>query len=131
MRKPNRLSFRPSLTQTELYKHRRWLETGNFGFRKYRDCTIRVVKTKGLISFAVTTKLFCVFVFPYAECLFSHDCFENILLTRVIIRLVRSAYSMTAIMVVFLSKTLYPYQSTCESHHEKTEVLPIQKQRCR
>ena len=26
--------FRPGLTQTELYKYRRWLETGNFGFRK-------------------------------------------------------------------------------------------------
>ena len=26
--------FRPGLTQTELYKHRRRLESGNFGFRK-------------------------------------------------------------------------------------------------
>ena len=26
--------FRPGPTQIELYKHRRWLETGNFGFRK-------------------------------------------------------------------------------------------------
>ena len=26
----------------ELYKHRRWLEAGNFGFRKYRNCTIRI-----------------------------------------------------------------------------------------
>ena len=32
--KTNNLGFRPGLTQTGLYKHRRWLEAGNFGFRK-------------------------------------------------------------------------------------------------
>ena len=35
------------------------------------DCTIRVVRTKALISFAVTAKvtakLICVFVFAYAK----------------------------------------------------------------
>ena len=30
---------------------------GNLGFRKKKNCTIRVVKTKALISFAVTAKL--------------------------------------------------------------------------
>ena len=54
--------FRPGLTQTELYKHRR-LESGTFKLRKYRNCTIRVAKTKALISFAVTAKLICAFVF--------------------------------------------------------------------
>ena len=37
------------------------------------DCTIRVAKTKALISFAVTAKLICVFVFAYAKIRFSHD----------------------------------------------------------
>ena len=37
------------------------------------DCTIRVAKTKALISFAVTVKLICVFVFAYAKKLFSHN----------------------------------------------------------
>ena len=64
--------FRPGLTQTGLCNHRRWLEAGNFGFRKYRDCTIQVAKTKALISFAVTAKLICVFVFAYAKRWFSH-----------------------------------------------------------
>ena len=32
---------------------------GNFGFRKKRNCTIRVAKTKALFSFAVTAKLIC------------------------------------------------------------------------
>ena len=32
-----------------------------------------VAKTKALISFAVTAKLICAFVFAYAKCLFSHD----------------------------------------------------------
>ena len=31
------------------------------------------MKTKALISFAVTAKLICVFVFLYAKCWFSHD----------------------------------------------------------
>ena len=43
-----------------------------FGFKKKRDCTIRVAKTKALISFAVTAKLICGFVFTYANCWFSH-----------------------------------------------------------
>ena len=45
---------------------------------------MRVAKTKALISFAVTAKLICVFVFAYADCWFSHgaahfspDTFEN------------------------------------------------------
>ena len=37
------------------------------------DCTIRVAKTKALISFAVTAKLICVFVFAYAKSRFSAD----------------------------------------------------------
>ena len=42
-------------------------------FRKKRKCTIRVAKTKALISFAVTAKLICVFVFAYVDCWFSHE----------------------------------------------------------
>ena len=34
---------------------------------------IRVAKTKALISFAVTSKLICVFVFTYAKSRFPHD----------------------------------------------------------
>ena len=34
---------------------------------------MRVAKTKALISFAVTAKLICVFVFAYAKSRFSHD----------------------------------------------------------
>ena len=70
--KTNDLCFRPGPTQTGLYKHRRWLEAGSFGFRKKRNYTINVVKTKALISFAVTAKLICAFVFAYADCWFSH-----------------------------------------------------------
>ena len=40
--------------------------------KKKRDYTLRVAKTKGLISFAVTAKLICVFVLAYANCWFSH-----------------------------------------------------------
>ena len=37
------------------------------------DFTIRVANTKALISFVVTAKLICVYVFAYAKCRFSHD----------------------------------------------------------
>ena len=35
--------------------------------------SVYVVKTKALISFVVTAKLICVFVFTYAKCWFSHE----------------------------------------------------------
>ena len=65
--------FQTGLTQTGLYSHRKWLETRNFGFRKKRNCSIRVAKTKTLNSFKVTAKLICIFGFAYADCWFSHD----------------------------------------------------------
>ena len=55
--------FRPGLTRTGLYSYRRWLEAGNFGFRKNMNCTICLAKTKALISCAVTAQLICAFVF--------------------------------------------------------------------
>ena len=47
-------------------------EAWNFGFRKLRDCTIYLVKTKVLIGCAVTVQLMCVFVFAFAK-MFSHE----------------------------------------------------------
>ena len=38
------------------------------------NCTIGVAKKKkALISFAVTAKLICVFLFAYVDCWFSHE----------------------------------------------------------
>ena len=37
----------------------------------------RVAKTKALISFAITAKLICVFVFAYADYWFSHEVAHN------------------------------------------------------
>ena len=51
-----------------------------FRIRKKWDCTIYVAKTKALISFAVTAKLICVFVFAYAKRWFSHDAAQLYLL---------------------------------------------------
>ena len=65
--------FRPGPTQTRLYNHRRWLKAFNFRFRKERDRTIYLAKTKALIGFAVAAKLICVFVFAYAKRWFSQD----------------------------------------------------------
>ena len=41
------------------------------------SCTIHVAKTKALISFAVTVKLICVFVFADAKSRFSHNKAHN------------------------------------------------------
>ena len=53
--KTKNFGFRPGQTQTGLYSHRSKLEACNFKFKKKRDCTICVAKTKMLIS--------CVFIF--------------------------------------------------------------------
>ena len=55
--------FRPNSTQTGLYSHRRRIEAQDSGFKKKRDCSIHVAKTKALISCAVTAQLTCIFVF--------------------------------------------------------------------
>ena len=41
MRKPS-VILRTGPTQTKLYKYRRWLEAGNFGFRKYLGIVLSV-----------------------------------------------------------------------------------------
>ena len=77
MRKPKNLGFQPGQTQTRLYSHRSRLEARNFRFNKKRDyticvdCTICVVKTKVLISCAVTAQLISAFIFVYADFWFS------------------------------------------------------------
>ena len=58
----NNLGFRPGPTQTGLYSHKNRLVAGNFGFKKKRECKIRVV----------TAQLICAFVFAYVDCCFSH-----------------------------------------------------------
>ena len=65
--------LRPGLIKTGLCSHRRWLEASHNGFKKVRNCAISVVKTKVLISCAVTAQLICVFVFAYAKSRFSDD----------------------------------------------------------
>ena len=44
-----------------------------FWIQKVEGWSIRVPKTKALISFVVTAKLICVFVFVYTRIRFSHD----------------------------------------------------------
>ena len=39
----------------------------SFGFKKKKDCTICVGKTKALISCAVTVQLICTFGFAYVD----------------------------------------------------------------
>ena len=48
------------------------LEIWDLGSRRIVR-TVLVAKTKALISFVVTAKLICVFVFARVKCWFSHD----------------------------------------------------------
>ena len=70
-RKPTICVPTRSDTNWAVQLQRRWLE-GNFGFRKKRNCIIRVAKTEALISFAVTAKVICAFVFANADWWFSY-----------------------------------------------------------
>ena len=63
----------PTIGSRQTDKGRKWLQAVNFGFRKKRNCTIRLAKTKTLIGFAIIVKLICVFVFAYSKCWISHD----------------------------------------------------------
>ena len=69
MRKPKMwYHFRTGLTQIKLYKHRRWPEAGNLDFEsKEIVLSVCVAETKAQISFTVTAKLICAFVFTYAK----------------------------------------------------------------
>ena len=53
-------------------EHEKFYNLGILRLSRGGICTIRVAKTKALISFAVTAKLICAFVFAYADCWFSH-----------------------------------------------------------
>ena len=68
---------------------------------------MRVAKTKALISFAVTAKLICVFVFAYADCWFSHEAAHFM-------------YNMVSLNCIFLSK------ASCDSKYG-TNTLAILK----
>ena len=63
----DQVQHKPSCTVTEDGKR---LEILDLESRRTVLCL--VAKTKALISFAVTTKLICAFVFAYADCWFSH-----------------------------------------------------------
>ena len=65
--------FRPNPTQTGLHSHRTGQEACNFGNMERKKRTIRVAKTKALISCAVTAQLICGFVFAHAKVRFSHE----------------------------------------------------------
>ena len=55
----------------------------SFRFRKIRDCTIYVAKTKALISWAVDLR-FCFRIYMYVKSRFSHDPAQTLLHTKLI-----------------------------------------------
>ena len=65
------------------------------------DCTIYVAKTKALISFAVTAKLICVFVFAYAKHWFFHDAAHFLIIEGCFLSVLHR---------VFLQQCAYDYQ---------------------
>ena len=71
--------------------------------KKKRDCTIRVAKTKALISFAVTAKLICVFVFAYADCWFSHEA-AQILMFEISSKWFMFVYMLVCTCILFAPK---------------------------
>ena len=84
------------LTQIGLYKPRRRLEACNFGFRKWRDCSIYVAKIKVLISCPAP--------------MFSHMK-KHILKTRIII-----SFGNIKIVLPFYSPKSFEYQCLASYH---------------
>ena len=72
MRKPTFwfLTWSDTNQAVQLQKMARGLK---FRIKKVEGLYYLCNETKALISFAVTAKLICVFVFAYAKSLFSHD----------------------------------------------------------
>ena len=77
------------------------------------DCTILVAKTKALISFAVTAKLICVFVFAYAKSRFSHN-------EAHIHQAMHDVLMVWACIGIILAALYEPhYEETCSLHMQK------------
>ena len=55
-----------------------------------------VAKTKALISFSVTAKLICAFVFAYADCWFSHAAAQLILCSNMLNSKYETVISLTS-----------------------------------
>ena len=66
MRKPT-VEFPNRSDTNQAVQAQIWLEAGNF-----EELYYSITKPKALISFAVTAKLICALVFPYANCWLSH-----------------------------------------------------------
>ena len=87
-----------------------------------RDCTIRMAKTKELISFVVTPKLICIFVFAYAKSRFSHNEAQlklSDLETRVAIQKINNQGADQTVQVLRL------VMGICRSYLPKTGFLMI------
>ena len=70
----NRSSGLPTRSHTDrAVQSQKMARSLNFIFRKQGNCTSYEAKTKAPISFAVTAKLICVFVFAYAKSRPSRD----------------------------------------------------------
>ena len=67
MKKKTAMWFPTRCDTNQAVQAQKMLETGIFGFRKQRNINIRVAKIKAVISFAVTAKLICAFVFAKAK----------------------------------------------------------------
>ena len=63
---------KPTIWGSDQVQHKPGCTVTEDGSRlKILNCTIHVAKTKAPISFALTAKLVCTFVFAYADCWFS------------------------------------------------------------
>ena len=63
---------------------------------------MRVAKTKALISFAVTAKLICAFVFAYADCWFSHEAAHQTFFWYFLFLVLKRFISLDFIMIIIV-----------------------------
>ena len=70
---------------------------------------MRVAKTKALISFAVTAKLICVFVFAYAKSRFSYDA------AHILMSILGLIFFQSLLMIVKVSLDRYCHTWECQT----------------
>ena len=72
MRKPT-IWFLNSYDTNPVVQSQKVARGWKFWFEKVKELYYLCSENKGVISFTVTTKLICAFVFAYADCWFSHE----------------------------------------------------------
>ena len=84
---------------------------------------MRVAKTKALISFAVTAKLICAFVFAYADCWFSHEAAHFIFTVLELLECIASSWEDCSGLIPILTHSIL-FMGHRQTNRIALDVMP-------